>query len=132
MEKIFVFSYLTIALLALIIIGGMSIIRSNLKEGYKIIPLAGLHFIIYCLLQYSYEFIQWTIRFNKFDNYPYKNPFCVLVIIYCIISFIIFGIYYIKYNKYKYSITSSILFLLVIHLLAILFVLFFSPFKNWF
>ena len=36
MEKIFVFSYLTIALLALIIIGGMSIIRSNLKKATKL------------------------------------------------------------------------------------------------
>lgn len=132
MEKIISFSYITIEILFLIIMGSISVIKSNLDEKYKTIIWAILNFIIYCLIQYSYDFIQWTIRLNIYHRYPYKNPFCILVIIYCIISLIILGIYYIKYQKNEYDIRIAVLLLLIIHVSAILLVMFFSPFNNWF
>lgn len=132
MEKIFVYSYLAIGLLSAIVACGMSVICSNFKEKYKIIPLSALHFVIYCLMQYAWGFILWTIRFNKFDNYPYKNPFCMLFIAYSIISFIILIVYYFKHNENKNTVIQSIAYLCGIHILAILLMLFFSPFKNWF
>lgn len=132
MEKILIFSLITITLLYLIIRGSRAVIYSDLDKWCKIIDLAVLNSIIYCLLQYAYGFIQWTIRLNKFYRYPYKNPFCILVIIYCIISFTILGSHYIKYTKNEYGITKTVLLLFVIHILAILLVMFFSPFKNFF
>lgn len=132
MEKILAFSYFAIAFLSIIIVWSISVIRSDFKEKYKIIILALLHFVIYCLVQYSYGFIQWTIRLNKFDNYPYKNPFCMLVIIYCIISFIILGRFYIKYKKEEVGTSKAVWTLIGIHILAILLIIFFSPLKNWF
>ena len=119
-----------IAILYLIIEKSKSVIKADLNEWCKIIIWAISNFMIYCLLQYSYGFIRWTIRFNKFHRYPYKNPFCMLVIIYCIISFIILGRVYIKYQKYEYGIAGTVLLFIVIHILAILLVMFFSPFKN--
>lgn len=132
MAKILYFSWATIAMLAIIIIGSISVIQSNSKEIKKISILAVLHFLIYCLVQYSCGFIHWTIRWDKFDNYPYKNPFCILVIIYCTISFIISGTYYIRYEKNKYGITKTIWSWIVIHILALLFLMIFSPFNGWF
>ena len=132
MENILAFSLATIAFLFFIIAVSKSVIHSDLGDWCKIIILAVLNFVIYCLLQYSYGFIQWTIRLNKFDSYPYKNPFCMLVIIYCIISFILLGIQFIKYEKNEYGIKRTVLFLFAIHILAILLVIFFSPFNNWF
>lgn len=132
MGKILSFSYIIISILLLIIMCSITVIKSNLRERYKIILWAILNYVIYCLLQYSYGFIQWTIRLNKFDRYPYKNPFCMLVIFYCIISFIILGTYYIIYKKNEYGIGKTVLYLVLIHILAILFVIFLSPFKNWF
>ena len=132
MAKILYFSWATIAMLAIIIIGSISVIQSNSKEIKKISILAVLHFLIYCLVQYSCGFIQWTIRLDKFDRYPYRNPFCILVIIYCIISFSILGAYYVKYGKNKYGITKTIWSWFVIHILALLFLMIFSPFNGWF
>lgn len=132
MTKILYFSWVTIAMLAIIVFVSISVIQSNSKEIKKIFILAIFHFLIYCLVQYSCGFIQWTIRFNKFDSYPYKNPFCILVIIYCIISFSILGTCYIRYGKNKYGITKTIWFWFVIHILALLFLMIFSPFNGWF
>ena len=133
METILVFSAITIAVLFLIIKASKSVIYDVYMDKWcKIIDLAISHSIIYCLLQYAYGFIQWTIRLNKFQRYPYKNPFCILVIIYCIISFIILGTYYIKETKNEYGILKTVLFLLAIHILAILLVMLLSPFKNFF
>lgn len=132
MEKILGYSLITIAILYEIIKRSKSVIKEDLDEWRKIVILAISNFMIYCLLQYSYGFIQWTIRFNEYHRYPYKNPFCILVIIYCIISFIILGTYYIKYRKNEYGIAKTVLFLLAIHILAILLVMLFSPFKGWF
>ena len=132
MEKILAFSSITIAFLFFIIAVSESVIHSDLCDWCKIIILALLNFVIYCLLQYSYGFIQWTIRLNKFHRYPYKNPFCMLVIIYCIISFIILGRHFIKYEKNEYGIKNTVLFLFAIHIIAILLVIFFSPFNYWF
>lgn len=132
MEKILVYSYWAIGFLAVIIVLSMSVIRSNFKEKYKIIPLAALHFVIYCLAQYAWNFILWTIRLDKYDNYPYKNPFCMLFIAYSIISFIIIIVYYFKHNENKNSVFQSIVYLCGVHILAILFVIFFSPFSYWF
>ena len=132
MENILVFSLITIVILYLIIKVSKSVMQTDLSEWCKIIILAVSNFMLYCLLQYSYGFIQWTIRFNKFHRYPYKNPFCILIIIYCIISFIILGVYYIKYRKNKYGIAKTVFFLFIIHILAILFVIFFSPINYFF
>ena len=129
MENILIFSFITIALLYLIIKTSKSVIYdAHMDNWCKIIDLAVLHSIIYCLLQYAYGFIMWTIRLNKFNRYPYKNPFCMLVIVYCIISFIILGIHYIKYGKNEYDMTKTIWFLCIIHILAILLIICFSPF----
>lgn len=128
MSGILVFSYLTIAALSLIIVWSMSVIRLNLKEKYKIIPLAILHFIIYCLLKYAIEFILWTIRLDKFDSYPYRNPFFILVIIYCIISFIIMGRFYIKNKKNECGVKKIVFLLFTIHILSIFLLMFFCPF----
>ena len=132
MENILVYSLITITVLYLIIRVSKLVIHADLGEWCKTSILAVSNFMIYCLLQYSYGFIQWTIRLNKFHRYPYKNPFCMLVIIYCIISFIILGTHFIKYEKNEYGIKKTVLFLFVIHILAILLVIFFSPFNNWF
>ena len=132
METVLVYSLITISILYLIIKKSKSVMQADLKEGHKIGILAIFNFMIYCLLQYSYGFIQWTIRLNKFHRYPYKNPFCMLVIIYCIISFIILGTYYIKYRKNEYGIAKTVLFLFIIHILAILLVIFFSPINYFF
>ena len=132
MEEILAFSSIVIAFLLFIIAVSESVTHSDLGDWCKIIILAVLNFVIYCLLQYSYGFIQWTIRLDKYDSYPYKNPFCMLVIIYCIISFIILGTRFIKYEKNEYGIKNTILFLFAIHIIAILLVVFYSPFNNWF
>lgn len=128
MKKILTFSIWTINILCLIIFGCISIIRSDKKEKTKFLSVVALHSIIYYLIKYCYTFIKWTIRTSKFDWYPYRNPFCMLVIIYCIISFIVFGIYYIKYEKNKYGISKTILFLLAIHILANLITIILNPF----
>ncbi len=132
MEKILIFSYVTIIMLLNLIIGSKFAMRAKINEYYKIIILSAVHFIIYCLIQYAFGFIQWTIRLNKFDNYPYKNPFCMLVIIYCIISLIALEVCYIKYGKNKYGIENTALLLFVIHVIAIFFVVFFSPINYFF
>lgn len=132
MEKILIFSYVTIIMLLNLIIGSKFAMRAKINEYYKIIILSAVHFIIYCLIQYAFGFIHWTIRLNKFDNYPYKNPFCILVIIYCIISFIVLGVCYIKYGKNEYGIGNTSLLLFVIHVLAIFLVVFFSPINYFF
>ena len=132
MEKILSYSAVVLVMLYLIIVGSISALQSNLEEKYKVIILTVLNYVIYCLMQYSFGFIQWTIRLNKFDWYPYKNPFCMLVIIYCIISFIILGAYYIKYKKSEYGTKKAAWFLVAIHISSILLVIFLSPFKGWF
>ena len=132
MEKILIFSYVTIIMLLNLIIGSKFAMRAKINEYYKIIILSAVHFIIYCLIQYAFGFIQWTIRLDKFDNYPYKNPFCMLVIIYCIISLIVLGVCYIRYEKNEYGIENTALLLFVIHVIAIFFVVFFSPINYFF
>lgn len=132
METILAYSFVTIAILYLIIKKSKWVIQSDLKEWCKIIILAISNFMIYCLIQYSHGFIKWTIRLNKFHQYPYKNPFCMLVIIYSIISFIVLGAYYIKERKNEYGIAKTLLFLLTIHIVAILFVIFLSPINYFF
>ena len=83
-----------------IIIGSKYAMSAKIRERYKIIILAVLHSVIYCLVYQAYDFIQWTIRFHKVTNYPYRYPFAFLVIIYCIISFIILGVLlYMRYKK---------------------------------
>ena len=121
MENILVFSYITIMYLFAIIIGSKYAMNTKIKERYKIIILAVLHSVIYCLVYQAYDFIQWTINFNEVQNYPYRYPFGFLVIIYCIISFIILGILlYMKYKKDGYPISTIMIFGLIIHILAIL------------
>lgn len=132
MGNIIFFSWITIVMLFFIVSISILVIRNDLKKRKEIGALVALNFLIYCLLQYSCGFIHWTIRWDKFDNYPYKNPFCILVIIYCTISFIISGTYYIRYEKNKYGLKKAFLFLIMIHLLALLLIMFFSPFNNWF
>jgi len=97
MEKILIYSLIVIAILYLIIEKSKSVIKADLNEWCKIIIWAISNFMIYCLLQYSYGFIRWTIRFNKF---------------------------------HEYGIAGTVLLFIVIHILAILLVMFFSPFKN--
>ena len=132
MGNIIFFSWITIVMLFFIVSISILVIRNDLKKRKEIGALVALNFLIYCLLQYSCGFIHWTIRWDKFDNYPYKNPFCILVIIYCIISFSILGAYYIRYGKNKYGITKTIWSWFVIHILALLFLMIFSPFNGWF
>ena len=111
----------------------LSIIKKEgLDEKSRIIALAILHSIIYCLLQFSYGFVQWTIRFNKFHQYPHRNPFYIFVSICCIVSVIIMGIFYIKYRKEEYGTAKTVLYLIAINTLAIILVMIFSPFKGWF
>lgn len=52
MENILAFSIATIAFLFFIIAVSKSVINSNLGDWCKIIILAVLNFVIYCLLQY--------------------------------------------------------------------------------
>jgi len=132
MRKILDFSIFTIVILSLIVAGSISLIRSDREEKRKTVILSIPHFVIYCLLQYCCGFILWTIRLDKFDRYPYRNPFCILVIIYGIIAFSVLDIYYIRYEKNKYSIRVALWLLLAIHILAIFLLLIFSPFKGWF
>ena len=133
MEKIITFSIIVITILGLIIKASKAVIYdAYMGKWFKIIDLSVSHFLIYCLLQYAYGFIKWTIRLEKYNQYPYKNPFCILVIIYCIISFIILGIYYIKHIKDEYGIAKTILFLFAIHIIAILLVMLLSPFNYFF
>ena len=42
------------------------------------------------------------------------------------------GTHFIKYEKNEYGIENTVLLLFAIHILAILLVIFFSPFNNWF
>lgn len=128
MENILVFSLIVIAILYFIIEKSKLVINGELDEWCKIVILAISNFMIYCLLKYCYGFIRWTIRCDIFHRYPYYNPFCILVIIYCIISFIILGTYYIKYQKNEYGTVRTVLLFLTIHILAILLAMFFSPF----
>lgn len=132
MGNILTFSMITIVILYQIIRKSKSVIESELKEWIKIVILAVSNFMIYCLLQYSVGFITWTIRFHKFQRYPYKNPFCMLVILYCVVSFIILGGCYIKHEKEEYGIGSTLLFLEIIHILAIILVMFLSPVNYFF
>lgn len=132
MENILIYSIITIAILYQIIRKSKSVIESELKEWIKIVILAVSNFIIYCLLQYSIGFIAWTIRFHKFQQYPYKNPFCMLVILYCMISIVILGGCYIKHEKEEYGIGSTLLFLEIIHILAFILVMFLSPVNYFF
>lgn len=132
MGNIFVFSYITINILVKLVIGSIFVMRAKINEYLKIIILAAVHFIIYCLIQYAYGFIEWTIRLNKFNSYPYKNPFCMLVIVYCIISFIVLETCYIKYAKNEYGAENTVLLLFVINVLAIFCVVFFSPINYFF
>ena len=121
MENILVFSYITIMFLFAIIIGSKYAMNAKIRERYKIIILAVLHSVIYCLAYHAYDFIQWTIRLNKYDSYPYRNQFCILVIIYCIISFIILGVLLrMKHKKDEYPISTTIILWFIIHILAIL------------
>ena len=121
MENILVFSYITIMYLFAIIMGSKYAMNAKIRERYRIIILAVLHSVIYCLVYQAYDFIQWTIRFHKVTNYPYRYPFAFLVIIYCIISFIILGILlYIRYKKAEYPISTTMILWFIIHILAIL------------
>ena len=54
MEKILAFSSITIAFLFFIIAVSESVIHSDLGDWCKIIILALLNFVIYCLLQYCF------------------------------------------------------------------------------
>ena len=132
MDKILDGSLFIIAILFSVIKVSKSVMNSNLKEFSKIIILAVTNFVIYCLLQYSYGFIQWTIRINTFYKYPYRNLFCMLVICYCLISFVTLGAYYIKYIKDKYGVVGGVWLLVAIHILAIVLLLLFSPFNHFF
>ncbi|MCI9246666.1 MAG: hypothetical protein HFJ30_06050 [Clostridia bacterium] len=133
MELVFYCSSFTVAILSSIIAWSISIIKKEgLDEKSRIIALAILHSIIYCLLQFSYGFVQWTIRFNKFHQYPHRNPFYIFVSICCIVSVIIMGIFYIKYRKEEYGTAKTVLYLIAINTLAIILVMIFSPFKGWF
>lgn len=132
MEKIISFSIVVIAALSYIVIGSIAIIKSTAQEKGKVATLAILHSLVYCLLQYACGFIQWTIKLDKFDQYPYRNPFCMLVIIYCIITFIIIGTYYIKYGKNKYGVPTAVWLWIAIQIASLFLILFFSPFNGWF
>ena len=121
MENILIFSYMTIMFLIAIIIISKYAMSAKIRECYKFIILAVLHSVIYCLAYHAYDFIQWTIRFHKVINYPYRYPFAFLVIIYCIISFIILGILLNrKYKKEEFPVSTTMIFLFIIHILAIL------------
>lgn len=127
MEKILVFSFIVIAVLYFIIDKSKLVINGDLDEWLKSVILVISHFMIYCLLKYCYDFVRWTIKWNGFYRYPYYNPFCILVMIYCIISFILLGTYYIKYQKNEYGTFRALFLFLTIHILAILLAKFFSP-----
>ena len=59
MELVFYCSSFTVAILSSIIAWSISIIKKEgLDEKSRIIALAILHSIIYCLLQFSYGFVQ--------------------------------------------------------------------------
>ena len=112
MENILIFSYITIIMLLKLIIGSKFVMSAKINEYYKIIILSAVHFIIYCLIQYAFG--------------------CMLVIIYCIISLIVLGVCYIRYEKNEYGIENTALLLFVIHVIAIFFVVFFSPINYFF
>lgn len=121
MENILIFSYMTIMFLLAIIIGSKYAMSAEIKVQYKVIILTILHSIIYWLIYQASNFIQWTIQFDKVQNYPYRYPFCFLVIIYCVLSFIIMGILLrMKHKKDEYPMSTTIIFLLIIHILSIL------------
>ena len=120
MEKIAQFGTMYIAIAVSFVIIVKEIIESNKDECKKTIVLSISYFMNYTLLLYCYRFVSWTIEFEKFHRYPYKNPFCIFVFVCCIIVFVILGIYYIKYQKNIYGIKQTLLLFIAIHILAIL------------
>lgn len=113
--------YITLAIFFIILVKEM--IQSNKDKWIKFILLSVSNFINYLFLLYCYRFVTWTIEFEKFQRYPYKNPFCIFVFICCIIIFIIFGTYYIKHHKNTYGIKETVLLFISTHILAILYLI---------
>ena len=120
MEKIMAFGIMYITLTVSFIILVKEIIQSNRDKWIKIILLSISNFMNYVLLLYCYSFVSWTIKLEKFHQYPYKYPFCIFVFICCIIVFAILGTYYIKHHKNIYGIKETVLLFIVTHILAIL------------
>ena len=110
--------YMIFAVLFILIAKG--IIQSNKDIKIKIIFISLLNFINYLLLLYCANFVSWVVKFNKFHNYPYHYPFCVIVFFCSIMLFIISGIFFIKYQKDTYNVQKAILFLFITHIVSIL------------
>ena len=120
MEKLISYGWIYITLAVTFILLFKEIIQSNKNTHIKIILLSLLNFINYCFLLYCYSFVSWVVKLDKFHKYPYRYPFCIFVLICCIIIFIISGTYCIKYQKEIYTVKDSVLFLLITHIVAIL------------
>lgn len=124
MEKLISYGCIYITLAVLFILLVKEIIQSNKDTDVKVVLLALLNFMNYCLLLYCYSFVSWVVKFDKFHKYPYHYPFCIFVFICCIIVFVISGTYCIKYQKNIYSINKTVLFWLITHIVAILLLIF--------
>lgn len=126
MEKLISYGWIYITLAVSFILLVKEIIQSNKDTHIKIILLSLLNFINYCFLLYCYSFVSWVVKLDKFHNYPYRYPFCIFVLICCIIIFIISGTYCIKYQKEIYIVKDAVLFLLITHIVAILLLILFK------
>ena len=117
----FITAYITFAITLIVI--AVQITKSNINSLKKTILLSIPYFVNYTLLLYCYRMITWTIESNKIHQYPYKYPFCIFVLICCIITFLIMGIYYIINQKKQYGIEQSLLLFIYIHVIAIILII---------